>query len=595
MNLKIKTFFGVLVFIFLLQAHLYASISPKHEFRAVWVATVTNIDWPSRYDTPATQQLKLTQLFDNMQACGMNAIIFQVRPECDALYQSSYEPWSYWLTAQQGTAPSPFYDPLSFAIEEAHKRNMELHAWFNPYRAERSKGYFPLDEQHVARQHPDWILDFGSLRLLNPGLPMVRDFVTNVIVDVVRNYDIDGVHFDDYFYPYSGTTTEDVATFQAYPRGFSDIGDWRRDNVNLFVKQVFDSIKAIKPYVKYGISPFGIWKDGVPEGTWGLDAYNEIYCDGVNWLDNRVVDYLTPQIYWSFAGGQNFGLLCSWWAEHSNGRHIYPGHAAYKILNTWGLRKEMPNQVRYTRNAANVFGSVYFSAKQVVANPLGFRDSLRFDLYKYPALMPTMAWLDSIAPAAPQNLVADFNTDGILLNWEAPETSVPEDSAYAYVLYRADGDQSIDITRPDQIVKILQAQDRAFTDTGVLDGTDYHYLVTSLDRLHNESNLSNTIDITYTALASDPEVQPFEFVLKQNYPNPFNPLTQIAFTLPVPGFTKLVIYNVLGEEVKVLVAEELSRGAHIYRFDASRLVSGMYFYRLESGNYQQVKKMVLLK
>ena len=249
-----KIFLNATLIVFLLLGlSLEAGINPKREFRAVWVATVVNIDWPLSYNhSPAQQKQDLIDLLDNMKVSGINAIIFQVRPESDALYASSYEPWSFWLTGEQGKAPNPYYDPLEFAIEEAHKRNMELHAWFNPYRAERSVGLFNLDDNHVVNQNPDWILTFGSLKLLDPGLPMVREYVTDVIMDVVHHYDIDGVHFDDYFYPYSGTINEDAATFVNYSRGITDIGDWRRDNVNLLVTQVFDSIKAIKPYVKFG-------------------------------------------------------------------------------------------------------------------------------------------------------------------------------------------------------------------------------------------------------------------------------------------------------------------------------------------------------
>src|SRR3989339_1467603 len=248
-----------LVLVVFLYANLFSqSIPPKREFRAAWIATVVNLDWPSsNVLTPAQQKQELIDLLDELKRDGINTIIFQIRTECDALYNSSIDPWSYWLTGSQGSPPNPYYDPLEFAVEEAHKRGMELHAWFNPYRAVRSVGSFSISSQHLTYQHPDWILAFGNLRILNPGLPQVRDYNTAVIMNVVRRYDIDGVHFDDYFYPYppDQITNEDAVTFAEYSRGFTNIADWRRDNVNQQIKQINDSIMAVKPYVKFGISP----------------------------------------------------------------------------------------------------------------------------------------------------------------------------------------------------------------------------------------------------------------------------------------------------------------------------------------------------
>lgn len=587
--------FLFLIFVVTFHSVTSAGTNPKREFRAVWVATVANIDWPYRYDSPAIQKQKLIQLFDNMKNCGMNAIIFQVRPECDALYESSYEPWSYWLTAQQGTAPNPYYDPLEFAIQEAHKRGMELHAWFNPYRAERSVGYFSLHSSHVVIQHPEWVLTFGSLKMLDPGLPMTRDYVTDVIMEVVNNYDIDGVHFDDYFYPYEGTAYEDTATFANYSRGFTDIGDWRRDNVNLLVEMVFDSIKAVKSHVKFGISPFGIWKNGVPEGIIAyIDAYDDIYCDGLAWLNRRIVDYLTPQIYWQFGYDQDYGKLMPWWASQTDDRHIYPGHAAYKI-NGWGLPREMPNQVRANRETDRVFGSVYFSARQIVNNPLGFRDSLRQDLYKYPALKPVMTWLDSIPPETPQNLIATDANDGITLEWDAPVQAIDGDSAHNYVIYRIPAQDTINIDQAENIIIILPKGTISFNDNSVSAEQGYSYLVTSLDRLHNESNKSNRVYMTYTAI-SEPMAQiPAKFRLEQNFPNPFNPVTNIEFSIDISGHTKLEIFNVLGQTVSVLLNDDLQEGVYQISFDGSDLSSGIYFYRLTNQNRLIMKKMVLVK
>ncbi|MGH7451691.1 MAG: glycoside hydrolase family 10 protein, partial [bacterium] len=279
---------------------------PKREFRGAWIATVINLDWPSTPGlAPGTQRGELMRLLDELQAAGINAVMFQVRSECDAMYASTIEPWSYWLTGGQGRAPSPFYDPLQFAVQEAHKRGMELHAWLNPYRSVREIGSYANAANHVSVQHPEWLFRAGNTRVLDPGLPMVRAYVTSVVMDVVNRYDVDGIHFDDYFYPYppDQISNQDDATFANYSRGFTNRGDWRRDNVNLLIKMIHDSIQVVKPYVKFGISPFGIWRNGIPTGITGLDAYNTIYCDALAWLQQQTIDYLTPQLYWPFGGG----------------------------------------------------------------------------------------------------------------------------------------------------------------------------------------------------------------------------------------------------------------------------------------------------
>ncbi|HAE86889.1 TPA: glycoside hydrolase, partial [Candidatus Marinimicrobia bacterium] len=326
---------------------------PKEEFRAVWVATVLRLDWPSS-STVSTQKNQMINILNTMESYRFNAIVFQVRPACDALYDSKIEPWSNWLTGTEGKAPSPYYDPLAFVVEEAHKRGIEVHAWFNPYRAR--KGDAGSSAEHVFNTHPEWILAVGSKNsnsqyrsldernlpeskavdyILDPGKEAVREYVLSVIVDVASRYDIDGIHMDDYFYPYSGISNEDAATFAEESRGFTNIHDWRRDNINLLIQAIHDTLEVIKPRVKFGMSPFGIWKNGVPAGIVGLDAYSTIYCDAVTWLNEQWIDYITPQLYWPFGGGQDYGKLMPWWAgiAAENKRHLYPGQAVYRITN----------------------------------------------------------------------------------------------------------------------------------------------------------------------------------------------------------------------------------------------------------------------
>jgi uncharacterized lipoprotein YddW (UPF0748 family) len=257
-------------------------VPPKRELRAVWVASVTNIDWPSSKNlTSAQQRSELITLLNKHQLNGMNCIMFQIRPSCDAFYMNAMEPWSEWLTGSQGTPPNPIYDPLQFAVEECKKRGIELHAWFNPYRAVLNKNSSSVHFSHISKTHPEWIREYDALKLLDPGIPAVREYVTQVILDVVKRYDIQGVHFDDYFYPYpkTGFTFEDDSTFALYPNGFTDKDDWRRNNINILVQMISDSIKFYKPWVKFGISPFGIWKnsstDPLGSATSGLNLTTE--------------------------------------------------------------------------------------------------------------------------------------------------------------------------------------------------------------------------------------------------------------------------------------------------------------------------------
>lgn len=471
---------------------------PKREFRAAWVATVTNLDWPtSPGASTASQKAQLTDILNGLQAAGINVVIFQVRPECDALYASTIEPWSYWLTGSQGSAPGPLWDPLQFAVDEAHKRGMELHAWFNPYRAVRSIGSYTQAANHVSVQHPEWILTFSStkLKILDPGVPGVRTHVARVVADIVRRYDVDGVHADDYFYPYDPIiSTEDAATFAAYPRGFSNIGDWRRDNVNLLMKLITDSISVIKPYVKFGMSPFGIWKNGVPPGITGLDAYNEIYGDAIAWLHQRTVDYLTPQLYWKIGGSQDYNKLMPWWADscYANNRHFYPG----QIFGSY-TAAELPNQLKLDRANAKVGGQVIFRAALLVANQLGYADSLKKSYYAYPSLLPTMAWKDVMPPYMPRNLRYEKTspTGPAALRWDIPITAPDGDSASRYAVYRFDHAPALPGELADARNMLVVVGERQYVPSTPPAGGPYSYVVTALDRNYNESEPSSVLPL----------------------------------------------------------------------------------------------------
>ncbi len=489
-----------------------ASTNPKREFRAAWIATVTNLDWPTtRGGDAVLQQLQLNTMLDKLKSMGINVVIFQVRTECDALYNSPYEPWSYWLTGAQGVPPSPYYDPLQFAVEQAHRRGMELHAWFNPYRCVKTvsgAASYPKAATHVSQTHPDWVLYFsnstGGIQILDPGNPAVRDYVTNVITDVVRRYDIDGVHWDDYFYLYEGITTQDDSSWIKYRRGFAveDRAGWRRDNVNLLVKAVHDSILAVKPYVKFGISPFGIWKSGVPAGITGLSSYDVLYSDGVTWLKNGYIDYLTPQLYWKIGGSQDYLTLMPWWADQARtaGRHLYPGHAPYHITDgqNWSA-SELPNQIRADRSVAGTEGSVFFRAGNgLIDNPKGFADSLRANFYRTIALIPPMPWKDSIPPNAPQNLRFEqiAGTGNAALRWDPPTPGVDGDSAFRYVVYRFDHGSvaPTELASAENIVAVEPGPSSVPSSVGT--GGGVYFVVTALDRGQNESTMSNVSQVT---------------------------------------------------------------------------------------------------
>ena len=487
-----KLLFCFTFLLFLFQHLLAQNVSPKREFRATWIATVANIDWPTnKFAAPDSQKAELAAMLDSLKEAGMNAVFFQVRTECDALYDSKIEPWSYWLTGEQGKAPDPYYDPLSFVIKETHKRGMELHAWFNPYRAVKDIGAYEQSKNHVSVIHKDWLIKSGNYEMLDPGLPEVREHIKSVMNDVLTRYDIDGIHFDDYFYPYTPITNEDSLTFANYSRGFTNIDDWRRDNINLLMSEIYEIIKSAKPKVKFGISPFGIVLNKYA-GTNGFNSYNILYCDPLNWLDNKIVDYITPQIYWEIGHSKaDYAKLLPWWATVTNGRHLYIGLYSSKMAspNYKGKKSELGDEIRLNRTTENVLGSVFFSAKSISRNWSGLADSMKLDWYKNLAIPPTMTWLDSINPLPVENLRRIETDSGILLFWNLPDAAKDNEFPYYYLVYRFEDKNKIDINDPSKIVaKIINKNTSYFELDNLEDGKTYYYVVTSVDRLHNESD-----------------------------------------------------------------------------------------------------------
>lgn len=497
-------------FLFTFSLNLFAQESParKREFRGVWIATVANIDWPSKPGlTVELQKSELIRILDDHKKTGMNAVMFQIRPAADAFYGKSRELWSRYLTGVQGKAPSPYYDPLEFAIIEAHKRGMELHAWFNPYRATMNLIDSHTNPQHITKQKPEWFFTYGGKKLFNPGIPEVRDYIVQIVLDVVRNYDIDGVHFDDYFYPYpeANQTIRDNETFYKYGVNFKNIEDWRRNNVDTLIHILSDSIHTAKKYMKFGVSPFGIWrnKGQDPDGSEsnGFDGYGKLYADARKWTMSGWVDYINPQIYFPFGYKvAPYDKLMDWWSENTFGKHLYVGQAAYRALENrqgWIDRRQISDQIRYLRNNPRVQGSVFFSSKSVTNNMAGVKDSLRNDFYRYPALQPQMLWLDVVDPNPPYELTAKPVTRGVQLDWKEGIPAEDGDKAYGYVVYRFMQGERINVENPERIIQItFNSTETSFLDNAVSANHNYVYVVTTLDRLKNESSNSAPAEIS---------------------------------------------------------------------------------------------------
>lgn len=399
------------------------------EFRAAWIATVANIDWPSRPGLPTADQKKeLIVLLDLAVQLKLNALIFQVRPAADALYSSSTEPWSEYLTGQMGRAPAPAWDPLAFAIEESHRRGLELHAWFNPFRARHQGSKSAASPKHISRTRPDLVRSYGRMLWLDPGERAAHDYVHAVILDVLRRYDVDGIHLDDYFYPYKQTNAAgkklDFPDQQSWNRyrasgGKLSRSDWRRKNVDDFVQALYRRIKTEKPWVKFGISPFGIWRPGFPQQIAGSDAYEEIFADSRKWLHEGWIDYFAPQLYWSIQSpGQSYPVLLQWWTEQNvKGRHLWPGISAANLtVANWPV-SEIANQLRITRKHPGAHGNIFWNISSLKKRS-DLSEVLRTEIYSQPALIPSSGWLDRHPPSQPIAGIERTGSQNERLKWE---------------------------------------------------------------------------------------------------------------------------------------------------------------------------------
>ena len=484
-------------FLLLMAGGVFAQVQtgsayPKREFRAAWIQSVNG-----QFRGMPTEKLKqnLIGQLNSLQKAGINAIIFQVRPEADALYASRLEPWSRFLTGVQGKAPEPYWDPMQFMIDECHKRGMEFHAWINPYRTKTTLKS-ELAPNHVYNIHPEWFVTYGDQLYFDPALPESRRHICMVVSDIVSRYDVDAIHMDDYFYPYpiKGKDFPDDASFARFGGGFSNKGDWRRSNVNVLIKKLHETIREIKPWVKFGVSPFGIYRnessDPLGSKTKGLQNYDDLYADVLLWAREGWIDYNIPQIYWHIGHPvADYETLVKWWARNTENRPLFIGQSVMNTVQNADPKNlsinQLPRKMALQRAYQTIGGSCQWPASAVVENAGKYRDALIAEYHKYPALPPVFDFIDNEAPAKVRKMKPVWTEDGYILFWTAPKYKEEMNRAVQYVVYRFNDKEKVNIDDPSHIVAITRDN---FYKLPYEDGkTKYRYVVTALDRLHNES------------------------------------------------------------------------------------------------------------
>ena len=486
-------------FLLLMAGGVFAQVQtgsayPKREFRAAWIQSVNG-----QFRGMPTEKLKqnLIGQLNSLQKAGINAIIFQVRPEADALYASRLEPWSRFLTGVQGKAPEPYWDPMQFMIDECHKRGMEFHAWINPYRTKTTLKS-ELAPNHVYNIHPEWFVTYGDQLYFDPALPESRRHICMVVSDIVSRYDVDAIHMDDYFYPYpiKGKDFPDDASFARFGGGFSNKGDWRRSNVNVLIKKLHETIREIKPWVKFGVSPFGIYRnessDPLGSKTKGLQNYDDLYADVLLWAREGWIDYNIPQIYWQIGHPvADYETLVKWWAKNTENRPLFIGQSVMNTVQNADPQtpsmNQLPRKMALQRAYQTIGGSCQWPASAVVENAGKYRDALMAEYHKYPALPPVFDFMDNEAPDKVRKMKPVWTEDGYLLFWTAPKYKDEMDRAVQYVIYRFDAKEKVDISDPSHIVAITR--DNFYKLPYENGKTKYRYVVTALDRLHNESKI----------------------------------------------------------------------------------------------------------
>jgi uncharacterized lipoprotein YddW (UPF0748 family) len=468
---------------------------PKREFRGSWIQCVNG-----QFNglSPEAMRARLTQHLDALQKVHCNAVMFQIRAEGDALYPSRLEPWSRYLTGQQGRAPEPYWDPLQWMVEQCHKRGMEIHAWINPYRA-KTAGTKELAVTHPYMLHPERFMHYGELILFNPGIPANRHWICKVAADIVSRYDVDGLHMDDYFYPYpnAGEAIPDAETFQADSRGFKNISDWRRDNVDLLIKELHDTLRQIKPWVKFGVSPFGIYHNArsgdtsvAGSNTRGLQNYDDLYADVLKWVKQGWVDYNMPQLYWEIGHPTaDYETLIRWWSSQAPERPLIIGQDVDRTVKFADVKdasvNQLPAKMTLARTLPHIDGNCFWYSAAIAENHGSYATALGQMYQTHPALQPLMPFIDDSTPRKVSGLKDIWTPDGLMLVWLEPKAKSEMDRAYRYVVYRFGPGEGKDINDASHILTIT---DQTFLKLPYEDGkTKYTYVVTVLNRLSAES------------------------------------------------------------------------------------------------------------
>ncbi|MEN0047113.1 MAG: family 10 glycosylhydrolase [Bacteroidota bacterium] len=502
-----------LTFILILPQLLLAQNQsvPKREMRGVWIATVNNIDYPKRPTANGVaQKEQWNKMVQRLKKMGINTLFVQVRPAGDAFYESDLAPWSRFLTGKQGTPPVPYYDPMEYMIDVAHRNGMEFHAWLNPYRATFGLDTLALARNHVFNTHRDWLVQYGNKMYLNPGMPEVRRHIVQVVKEITEKYNIDGIHVDDYFYPYKikGVEFPDSAQYAQYGEPHGSLGDWRRYNNDDLVKNIAITIKQQKPYVLFGVSPFGVWRnqEDDPFGSdtrAGVRSYDDLYADILNWLEQGWLDYVAPQLYFNIGyEPADYQKLLNWWRTHDYDRTLIIGQAAYKVGNNpveaWAEASEVPNQINLNRRYPDVAGSIFFSTKSLMNNPLGLTDSLSNVFYQDRAISP-FQFPEEMMPATPRLTKVKGTPEGVKLKWrlnkQVPTQGAGLLPADYYVVYRFSQGKPLDMEDPSNIIFIsdLEGRHQCLIDKTTENGEIYTYAISAINKYRNESPLSNKI------------------------------------------------------------------------------------------------------
>ncbi len=553
-----------LVFTLFLSSLTYSQ-SPKYELRAVWISAASG-DWPKSTDA-AEQKRTLIEIFDVLKKNNFNTVFFQVRPRGNVLYRSALEPWASQLTGELGKDPG--YDPLAFAVEEAHQRGLELHAWFNVVKV-WGTDILPQHRQHITRAHREWVRRYENEWWVDMGIPAAREYAEDLVKELVSAYDIDGIHFDYLRYP--SITFDDWGSFSKWSDGV-ERAEWRRNNITAFVRNCYDDIKKIKPWIKVGSAPLGIYQS-INGGHSTFNGYSGVFQDSRRWLREGIHDYVAPQVYWSIGEQNNpndpdFFLLSNDWVQENNRRHVYIGIGAYRE----NIQGEIREQVKMTR-IEGAQGQAFFRYENLstILRSLG-------EVYNYPALVPAMPWKDSIPPPAPQDVTVTMLNGIPSITWKAPDAS--SEKPFWYVVYRSSAG-NIDTRKAEQILAVIPASRLTYRDEAA-NGKEYYYTITAVDRAGNESSSAGKRPTELKTLFSRYAAPEKQLRLMQHVQNPANGRTYISFELPQRMFVTLTLRFATAQRETVILEQKKDAGIHIVAIDTKKFPPGTVECRLKGG------------